>query len=147
MSLASIWSTQHGRGDGIFHCPVQNIVVLGGYAVAPTQYSLFSPLSRSLARPPGAVARQAHDLLLGSWKGKAHRSKKRKTHHEGVFSFFVLYSQFRCHGQNVATMKPFRNWRSFYRLYSIPSILYFAPAAALYGILSHLLSPIIFLIL
>ena len=43
-------------------CPLENIVVSGMYTVVPTRYSLFSPLSHSLFRPPGAVALQAHDL-------------------------------------------------------------------------------------
>ena len=39
--------------------PLENIVVLGVYAVAHTQYSLFSPLSCSLHPPPAALPLQA----------------------------------------------------------------------------------------
>ena len=53
------------------------------------RYSLFSPLSHSLFRPPGAVALQAHSLLRRSWKDKAHRSKK-ENHPDGWFSFCVV---------------------------------------------------------
>ena len=42
--------------------PLENIVVSGVYAVAPTRYSLFSPLSPSLHLAPRALGLQAHSL-------------------------------------------------------------------------------------
>jgi len=45
-------------------CPLENIVVGGSFAVARAVCSLFSPLSHSLFRPPGAVALQAHSLRV-----------------------------------------------------------------------------------
>ena len=44
--------------------PLENIVVSGVYAVAPTRYSLFSPLSPSLHLAPRALGLQAHDLRV-----------------------------------------------------------------------------------
>ena len=72
------------RGVGMT-CPLENIVVSGVYAVAPTRYSLFSPLSPSLHLAPRALGLQAHDLLRRSWKDKAHRSKKETTLMGGFF--------------------------------------------------------------
>ena len=81
-------------------CPLENIVASGAYAVARFRCSLFSPLSRSLHLAPRALTLQAHDILRRSWKGKAHRSKRKSRCIASAFSF-VLYSLNRCLQNNL----------------------------------------------
>ena len=72
--------------------PLENIVVSGVYAVAPTRCSLFSPLSPSLHLAPRALALQAHSLrptlsAEGVNVQIPSRSAKRKATLMGCFLF------------------------------------------------------------
>ena len=91
-----------GCGGGIFHCPVENIVVPGAESLRP-RLSLFSPLSRSLLPPPAAVALQAHSLRQpGCARGSGRISEpKRKAPARGAFLFGCGGGIFHCPVENI----------------------------------------------
>ena len=91
-------------GDGIFHCPLENIVVL----LHPSQYSLFSHSLTSLLPPPAAlrlappfpppsVIRFRYTFLQPTKKG-----------HLTMSFFVVLYRLNRCHPKKVNKIKGVR---------------------------------------
>ena len=84
--------------------PLENIVVSGVYAVAPTRYSLFSPLSPSLHLALRALGLQAHSLRRLRREGRdgaKHTEAKRKTNPIGLVFFLVAEVGFEPHDLRV----------------------------------------------